>query len=63
MLLRYSRICLGIRNRGALFVSRVVDGCVCIVLVLRVCVCLFDVEFARRGYCFGVDGVVDVVMI
>ena len=67
MLLHYPRSCLGIRSIDALLVLGCVWCCICLVMVLLVCACLFDGVFARRGYCFvfvvRVGVVVMVVMI
>ena len=48
MLLHYPRSCIGIRSLGDLRFIWWFSCCVCFVIVLFVCVCLFDGVFARR---------------
>ena len=66
MLLHYPRTRFGIRSLGDLSMRGCVWCCISVALVLLVCVCVFDGEFARRCFVFigvFVDVVVMVVMI
>ena len=63
MLLHYPRTCLGVRSLGDLFVWWCFWCCVSVVLAWLVCVRLFDSVFARRGYCFILGFIIDVVVV